>query len=219
MPPLPLANVVIDLFLKGGPIMYPILVVGLVALCVIVERLFWWANMSLKRDPKRLDSVYEALEAGDLATAIQRSANATDPVVRMVHHGLNHPHTSMEGALQVASGRELRAAGRFLSAMDTIVTLGPLLGLLGTVTGIMGSFSSIGSSELAVEKVTGGIGEALIATAAGLGIAIVTLVPMNHFHSRLAALQFDLEAAANNILILAAGHHIDSKSAPQKSQP
>jgi biopolymer transport protein ExbB len=41
---------------------------------------------------------------------------------------------------------------------------------------------------------------------------------MNHFHSRLAALQFDLEAAANNILILAAGHHIDSKSAPQKSQ-
>jgi biopolymer transport protein ExbB len=102
--------------------------------------------------------------------------------------------------------------------MDTIVTLGPLLGLLGTVTGIMGSFSSIGSSELAVEKVTGGIGEALIATAAGLGIAIVTLVPMNHFHSRLAALQFDLEAAANNILILAAGHHIDSKSPNAKPQ-
>ena len=90
--------------------------------------------------------------------------------------------------------------------MDTIVTLGPLLGLLGTVTGIMGSFTSIGDSELAVEKVTGGIGEALIATAAGLGIAIATLVPMNYFHSRIAALQFDLEAAANNVTLLAAQH-------------
>jgi biopolymer transport protein ExbB len=120
----------------------------------------------------------------------------------MVGHGLQHEHTSMEGALEVASGEELQQAGRYLGAMDTIVTLGPLLGLLGTVTGIMGSFTSIGSEELAVEKVTGGIGEALIATAAGLGIAITTLVPMNWFHGRLARLQFELQAAANNILIL-----------------
>ncbi len=204
MPPPPLANLVVDFFIKGGPIMWPILAVTLMAVCVIVERAFWWAGTGLKRNPKQLESVYEALEAGDLDAAIRQSAQAADPVVRMVHHGLNHPHTSMEGALEVASGQELRGAGRFLSAMDTIVTLGPLLGLLGTVTGIMGSFTSIGSAELAVEKVTGGIGEALIATAAGLGIAIVTLIPMNYFHSRLASLQFDLEAAANNVLILAA---------------
>ena len=201
---LPLANLVVDFFIKGGPIMWPILVVTLVAVCVIVERTFWWVGTSLKRNPKQLESLYESLEAGDLDNAIRLSAGAADPVVRMVHHGLNHPHTSMEGALEVASGQELRGAGRFLGAMDTIVTLGPLLGLLGTVTGIMGSFTSIGSAELAVEKVTGGIGEALIATAAGLGIAIVTLIPMNYFHSRLASLQFDLEAAANNVLILAA---------------
>ena len=205
MPLFPQANIVVEFFIDGGPIMYPILAVALVAVCVIVERVFWWSGTTLKRNPKLLDSVFEALETGDLDTAVQRSANAADPVVRMVHHGLNHPHTSMEGALEVASGQELRAAGRFLSAMDTIVTLGPLLGLLGTVTGIMGSFTSIGSAELAVEKVTGGIGEALIATAAGLGIAIVTLIPMNYFHTRLASLQFDLEAAANNVLILA-GH-------------
>ncbi len=198
-----LGNIVIDFFVKGGPVMYPILAVAVVAVCLVVERFCWWSATALKRAPAVLDSVYEALEEGGMDEAIRRSANADDPVVRMVHHGLNHPHTSMEGALQVASGQELRAAGRFLGAMDTIVTLGPLLGLLGTVTGIMGSFTSIGSAELAVEKVTGGIGEALIATAAGLGIAIVTLVPMNYFHSRLASLQFDLEAAANNVLILA----------------
>jgi biopolymer transport protein ExbB len=210
----PLANVVVEFIVKGGPIMWPILVVSAVAICVIVERFFWWANTAVKRRPKVLESVYEALEQGDLSAAIRISAQATDPVVRMVHHGLNHPHTSMEGALEVASGQELRGAGRFLSAMDTIVTLGPLLGLLGTVTGIMGSFTSIGSAELAVEKVTGGIGEALIATAAGLVIAIVTLIPMNYFHSRLASLQFDLEAAANNVLILAARKGLEDGPTP-----
>ncbi len=210
MPAAFLANLVVDLFIKGGPIMWPILAVALVAVCVIVERGFWWAGASLKRKPKQLEQVYAKLETADIQSAIHASAGACDPVIRMVHHGLNHPHTSMEGALEVAAGQELRGAGRFLSAMDTIVTLGPLLGLLGTVTGIMGSFSSIGSAELAVEKVTGGIGEALIATAAGLGIAIVTLIPMNYFHSRLASLQFDLEAAANNVLILAARKGLDN---------
>ncbi|MDB6004051.1 MAG: Flagellar motor protein MotA [Prosthecobacter sp.] len=204
-----LANAVVDLFHKGGPIMYPIAVVTLVAVCIFVERVFWWLRFAARRSIKQLDEVYEKLEAGDLAKAIAHSAKSKDPVVRMIHHGLNHRHTSMQGALEVAAGQELRDAGRYLSAMDTIVTLAPLLGLLGTVTGIMGSFTSIGSSELAVEKVTGGIGEALIATAAGLGIAIGTLVPMNYFHSRLAALKFDLEAAANNVLILAAQHGFD----------
>ncbi|MCE2693672.1 MAG: MotA/TolQ/ExbB proton channel family protein, partial [Verrucomicrobiaceae bacterium] len=207
--PAMLANVVVDLFIQGGPIMYPIAVVTVFAICIFIERVFWWLRFSAKRSVKQLDDVYEKLEAGNLAQAIAQAATSTDPVVRMIHHGLNHRHTSMQGALEVAAGQELRDAGRFLSAMDTIVTLAPLLGLLGTVTGIMGSFTSIGSSELAVEKVTGGIGEALIATAAGLGIAIGTLVPMNYFHSRLAALKFDLEAAANNVLILAAQHGFD----------
>lgn len=209
-----IANAVVDLFHKGGPIMYPIAVVTVVAVCIFVERVFWWLRFTAKRSTKQLDEVYEKLEAGDLTKAIAISASSGDPVVRMIHHGLNHRHTSMQGALEVAAGQELRDAGRYLSAMDTIVTLAPLLGLLGTVTGIMGSFTSIGGSELAVEKVTGGIGEALIATAAGLGIAIGTLVPMNYFHARLAALKFDLEAAANNVLILAVQHGFD-KATPK----
>ena len=208
-PPVFLANAIVELIVRGGPIMYPILVVGVVAVCVVLERVLWWLRLSFKRRPKVLDQVYAKLEAGQLPEAVALSKDSTDPVVRMIHHGLIHHHSSMQGALEVAAGQELQGAGRFLGAMDTIVTLGPLLGLLGTVTGIMGSFSSIGSSELAVEKVTGGIGEALIATAAGLGIAITTLVPMNYFHSRLAKLQFELEAAANNVLILAAQHGFD----------
>lgn len=207
------ANAVIDFIVQGGPIMYPIVVVCLVAVCLITERTLWWIKLARQRNAALQDQVFAALECGQVDKAITLSATSTDPVVRMLHHGLIHHHSSMQGALEVAAGAELRKAGRFLPAMDTIITLGPLLGLLGTVTGIMGSFTSIGSAELAVTKVTGGIGEALIATAAGLGAAIVTLVPMNHFHSRLSSLQFDLETAASNALILAARHGFDAAPA------
>jgi biopolymer transport protein ExbB len=203
MPTTPiLANAFVDLFHRGGPIMYPVLLTAIFAVCIVVERIAWWLNLTRKRDASTLDQVFAAVEAGNSADAIALSSTSEDPVVRMIHHGLNHRHSSLQSALEVAAGHELQRAGRFLTAMDTVVTLGPLLGLLGTVTGIMGAFSSIGSSELAVEKVTGGIGEALIATAFGLGIAIVTLIPMNYFHARVARLQFELEAAATNVALL-----------------
>ena len=122
----------------------------------------------------------------------------------MIYRGLNHVHTSLQGALQLAAGIELERAGRFLMVMDTLVTLAPLLGLLGTVTGLMRAFLSVGTAELSVVAVTGGIGEALIATACGLGIAIISLIPFNYFTGRLTRLQFELEAAATNVEMMIA---------------
>jgi biopolymer transport protein ExbB len=103
----------------------------------------------------------------------------------------------------MAAGIELERAGRFLNVMDTLVTLAPLLGLLGTVTGLMRAFLKVGEAELSVVAVTGGIGEALIATACGLLIAIVSLVPLNYFSGKLARLQFELETAASSVEVLA----------------
>ncbi len=196
-----LANQLIDLFHDGGPIMWPIALVTLFAIAIITERSWWWLQVSLKRKPQVLEQVLTALDAGDMAGALAACNQSQDPVLRVVHAGLTHRYASLQGALQAAAGIEIKQAGRFLVAMDTIITLAPLLGLLGTVTGIMGSFTSIGGSELAVEKVTGGIGEALIATAFGLGIAIVTLIPYNWFHAKVASLQHDIETAANNVEI------------------
>ena len=199
-----LANTVTDLIHRGGPIMIPVMLTALFAVAVVAERIAWWIGLQRRRDPVLLESIYAALEGRNVEAARTLAADSHDPLIRMIHHGLHHHHSSLQGALQVSAGLELQKAGRFLAAMDTIVTLAPLLGLLGTVTGIMGAFASIGSTELAVEKVTGGIGEALMATAAGLGIAIFTLIPLNVFHARLARLQFDLEAAATNVEVLTA---------------
>lgn len=197
------ANIIFQYFTRGGPVMWPILACALTAVAVVGERTFWWWRESLKRDVQKREEILGALENSDIEAAKKNAEGSGDPVVRMIHHSLNHVHSSMPVALQMAAGIELERAGRFLNIMDTLVTLAPLLGLLGTVTGLMRAFLKVGSAELAVSAVTGGIGEALIATACGLGIAIISLVPLNYFSGKLARLQFELETAASNVEVLA----------------
>jgi biopolymer transport protein ExbB len=199
-----LANVLVKNFLAGGPIMYPILITAVVAVAVVGERAFWWWRESRKRDPETLEKLFAALENGDFREASRLSKDSQDPVIRMIWHGMNHFRSSLQGALQVAAGVELQKAGRFLTVMDTLVTLAPLLGLLGTVSGIFRTFISLGSAtvEGATGQITGGIGEALIATMCGLAIAILALIPFNYFTRKLAQLQFELESAATNVEVM-----------------
>jgi biopolymer transport protein ExbB len=199
-----LANVLIQYFEAGGPIMWPILITGLVAVAVVGERTWWWFRESRKRDPETLEKLFAALENGDFREASKLSKNSEDPVIRVIWHGMNHFHSSLQGALQVAAGVELQKAGRFLTVMDTLVTLAPLLGLLGTVSGIFRTFLSIGSAtvEGATGAITGGIGEALIATMCGLAIAILALIPFNYFTRRVAQLEFELQSAATNVEVM-----------------
>src|ERR1700736_6746991 len=195
-------NTVFETFFKGGPVMYPIVAVLVVSVAVILERIVWWTIQSTRREPAKLDKVYAALEQGNVAGAVNLARGSKDPLVRTVWHGLSHVHASVEGALQVSSGVEIQRAGRFMSVMDTTITLAPLLGLLGTVTGIMGSFNFVGNADLAPTKVSGGIAEALIATACGLGIAIFTLIFFNFFNARVARLLFELESTSNNVILM-----------------
>jgi biopolymer transport protein ExbB len=196
------SNWLIDKFHKGGPIMWPILIVSIIGLTVVIERIFWWTGRWFRRDPKRIEKVFTAIEHGDVTEASRLSRGSRDPVLRMMWNGLNHQHASLQGALQVAAGIEIKRAGRFLVVMDTLVTLAPLLGLLGTITGLIRSFSFLGNEELAVQAVTGGIAEALIATACGLGIAIFALIPFNYFTSRVSNLEFELQTAATNLEVM-----------------
>ena len=148
-------NFFIDNFRKGGPIMWPILIVSVIGLTVVIERIFWWSGRWFRRDPKRIEKVFTAIEVGDVAEASRLSRDSRDPTLRMMWNGLNHQHASLQGALQVAAGIEIKRAGRFLVVMDTLVTLAPLLGLLGTITGLIRSFSFLGNEEVAVAAVTG----------------------------------------------------------------
>jgi len=212
-------NWLIDKFHKGGPVMWPILIVSIIALTVVIERCIWWSGRWFRRDPKRIEKVFTAIENGDTPEASRLSRGSRDPVLRMLWNGLNHQHSSLEAALQVAAGIEIKRAGRFLVVMDTLVTLAPLLGLLGTITGLIRSFSFLGNEELAVQAVTGGIAEALIATACGLGIAIFALIPFNFFTSRVSNLEFELQTAATNLEVMLQAQTAEKHVAIESSTP
>ncbi len=160
-----------QIFQKGGPIMWPLLIAAIVAIGTVTERLLFLFNERRKRDAKALSTLFKALENDDVEGAIRGGHESRDFVVRALVYALEHREESLPNALTYAQARELKRFGRGIPVLDTVITLAPLLGLLGTVTGMMGSFSLIGGELSAPGAITGGIAEALIATAFGLGIA------------------------------------------------
>jgi biopolymer transport protein ExbB len=196
-------NLLIDTFLHGGVLMWPLLVLSLVTLAVVIERSTWWSAEGRGKDDERLDRLYQALAVGDAGGALELAQGSADARIRVVAHGLEHAQADVGIAMQVKVAEETKLSRRFLVVLDTAITLAPLLGLLGTVTGIMRSFHFVGGDqELAAAKVSGGIGEALIATAFGLGIAITTLIPYNAFGNKAEELQHELETVVNNVRLV-----------------
>ncbi len=193
----------ITLFLKGGPIMWPLLFTSIIALTFVIERVWFIAREKFRRQPEVVADILRAVERGDLAGAMKCGANAVDFVARVLAAGLSHREESLTNAVIRASNQELKRFNRGLTVLDTVITLAPLLGLLGTVTGMIHAFGLLGGKELdAPQAITGGIAEALIATAFGLGIAITALIPFNYLNARLEEARHEIEDAASHLELL-----------------
>ena len=174
------------IFAKGGPVMWPLLLCSLLSMTITLERiLFWWRQRMSVRRADLLDTVLHHIECGEFEEAIQVSLLNPFAATRMLAAGLKHREYSMDDSLEVAAGDEVAHMKRGLTALDTIITLAPLLGILGTVIGIIRSFRIFGGGGTPdPSAVVGGLAEALGSTAAGLIIAMVTLIPYNALISK-----------------------------------
>ncbi len=141
----------LELFAKGGPIMWPILLLSIVTVGVVVERLLFLAREARSRDHAAVLRVFQLVEHGRLEEAARIGSGSSDLIARVLGGGLEHRQTSLNDALLEGASAELDRYNRGLVVLDTAVTLGPLLGLLGTVTGMMKAFNIVGGSDLAGE--------------------------------------------------------------------
>lgn len=189
--------------------MWPILVTFLLSLGVILDRTIWWSALQARIRTKLQSQAREALGTGDFATAWKLGENSPEPFLANLHEGMGHANTSMLAAMQLDATHLIEKAEARMWVLSTMITLAPLLGLFGTVAGLMASFDAIGTDTLAVTKVTGGIGEALIATACGIAIAVLCLLPYNFFRKRVSVLRGSLERWINHseLLVRSAKEH------------
>lgn len=173
---------VIAVIVKGGLVMIPLILCSVIALAVTIERIVYWRRISSK---KPVEQMLLAVEQGKLNEALSHGQGLRLPAARVLVAGLAHRNPSYSKAMEVAAQAEAPTLKRRLVILDTIITLAPLLGLLGTITGMIDSFGIMSDAGLGQpHAVTGGVAEALIATATGLLIAILALIPYNYFTTR-----------------------------------
>ncbi len=191
------------IFDKGGPVMYPLLVCSIIALSVVIERAIFWFRLGLRSQPSLVDEVLELSRQGDWEAIRHKTVNARDYMIKILVSGILHREFSMIKAMEAAAADEIKHMRRFMGVLDTMITVAPLLGIFGTVLGIISSFEALGSAGIEhPQEVTIGIAQALITTAAGLGIAILSVFPYNYFNARVENAAVQIEKYATSLEIV-----------------
>jgi len=192
----------IEWFLKGGPVMWPLLLCSIVAVAVMIERLRFWLAERRGHSPELIHKMLHLTERGLLEEAVEAAKGTKEPVARILLNGLSHHHFSLEGALEVAVNAELKRMKRYLGVLDTIITVAPLLGIFGTVTGILVAFGALEGRIPDPKIVASGIAQAVITTVAGLAIAIPTVIAYNYFCAKVEEAASDISTHVTNFQIV-----------------
>ncbi len=196
----------LELFLRGGIVMWPILLCSVIGVVVIVERFLVLrrAHIDAGQFMMRLRSV---LQRGDLLAAINFCSRTDAPLARILKQGITkYPEgpERVREAIENAGKEEAFKLEQRLGVLANVAGIAPLLGFLGTVTGMIGAFRMIeqlGGSATPAD-LAGGIWEALLTTAFGLIVGIPAYGFYNHFVSRVSRFVFEMESASEEFLDL-----------------
>ncbi len=183
----------VDFFLKGGPLMYPLLLCSFLTVTFGIERA--WHYFRAGRRSEAPELIHSLIEKGDYVKALKLAEEVPGPVASVLAEGLRHQGAERELLEEVISLRgaaELKRLNQNLHILELIGRLAPLVGLLGTVMGMVAAFRGVAASRGGIDPalLAGGIWEALITTVAGLSVAIPALVLHHFFEDRVRSFAY-----------------------------
>ena len=176
-----------EIFAAGGIVMYPLILFSLAVIALGIERAVFWMRVN-QRQRQIIKDILRTYRRAPVDVFPKLKQNIDLPIARIFLEALELDGASPNQfrlALESATQAELPLLKRFNMVFQTVIAVAPLLGLLGTILGLIRSFSAIQVGEIGqnADMVTGGISEALVSTAAGLVVAIATLLIANVFRS------------------------------------
>lgn len=175
----------LELFLKGGLVMYPLVLLSIFALTILIERIISYRKLMADGD-SFIKQVMPLLAKDDPALAgFCQKSGVLGEILRSGYEVKDSGEEAIKEAMQETALTQIHVLKANINYLDTIVTMSPLLGLLGTVVGMIGSFSVLDVAGNGKPfAITGGVAEALIATATGLGVAIISLCAYTYLNNR-----------------------------------
>ena len=183
----------------GGALMWPIILCSIVAAAIILERL-WTLQDRRVLPPDLTQKVWKLVESDQINDKIITALEQNSPLGKLLAAGLANQHRPREVLMERLedTGRHVvYELERFLNTLGTIAGVSPLLGLLGTVTGIIKAFNAINAGGAGDPRMlSGGIAEALVATAAGLCVAIPSLIAYRYLRGRVDRIVVEMEKSA-----------------------
>jgi biopolymer transport protein ExbB len=195
----------LEIVQAGGWLMLPIIACSVVAVAIILERL-WTLQEKRVVPPSVTTQAWEWVQHGQLDAEHVQQVHQSSPLGQVLAAGLAYRHTQrevMKEAIEDAGRHVVHELERYLNPLGTIAAISPLLGLLGTVSGMIRSFTAITAEGVGNPAVlAGGISEALITTAAGLTVAIPALIAYRFLRGRVDALVVKIEKESSRFIEL-----------------
>lgn len=196
-----------EMVVKGGPIMYPIILCSVIALAIVIERVYHLHRAKIDTR-KFMDEVANVLRRNKIMEAIEMCDATPGPIAHILKAGIlkhDRPRQEIKEAIEEAGLYEVPRMEKNLTALSTVAHISPLLGLLGTVVGMVRCFQVIQEKSTSLNAVSpgdlaGGIWQALITTVAGLAVAIPAYVAYNYLVSRVDNLVLDMERSATDLI-------------------
>jgi biopolymer transport protein ExbB len=187
----------LDLALKGGPIMVPIAICSIIAIYIIAERYFA-IRKSSKDDPNFMNNIRDFISNGNIDAARSLCRNTDSPIARMIEKGIariGKPLNDIEKAIENIGNIEVVKMEKGLSLLATVAGAAPMLGFLGTVTGMIKAFYNMSKAgkTIDISLLSGGMYEAMVTTVAGLIVGIFALVAYNLLSAMVQKVVFKME--------------------------